>query len=450
MPELKDLLSEKEDLVKQGSALIEKYGDGPIEDAEDRKTLRSQAKKLEELEAQIADQTGDEQAKAAFRAAKQEGEERERIARERARPAVHGKGDAPDPKDPSEGMTPGEAFVSSAAYRGWMDRFPSGRPEGHPISISSEPVVLRHFRHALGMLEGSERARSARALVTSADASAGTLVRPDYRGLLEPGIGRQLTIRQLVTVIGTQSDAIEYVKELSRTSGAAPVAEATALTGTTGTKPEAGLTFELVTDTIKTIAVWVPATKRIVSDASGLRAYIDAFLTQDLGEELEDQIISGSGSGENFRGILNTTGVEDVGSPGAGQSVLDTIRLAKGRVKRLGKTDATAVVLNPEDSETIDLLKVNSEDNHFVGPGPFSAVQPSLWGLPRVESDGIPQGTFLVGDFRKAVLFDREATSISVGTVNDDFIRNIVRVLAELRAGFGVIRPKAFAKGTVP
>jgi hypothetical protein len=43
------------------------------------------------------------------------------------------------------------------------------------------------------------------------------------------------------------------------------------------------------------------------------------------------------------------------------------------------------------------------------------------------------------------VLFDRESVAISVGTAGDDFIRNIVRVLGELRAGFTVARVKAFA-----
>lgn len=43
----------------------------------------------------------------------------------------------------------------------------------------------------------------------------------------------------------------------------------------------------------------------------------------------------------------------------------------------------------------------------------------------------------------------QEQVTISVGTVDQDFIRNIVRVLAELWAGFGVIRPSAFCPVTV-
>ncbi|MEX0755001.1 MAG: phage major capsid protein [Actinomycetota bacterium] len=69
-----------------------------------------------------------------------------------------------------------------------------------------------------------------------------------------------------------------------------------------------------------------------------------------------------------------------------------------------------------------------------------------MWGLPVVESEAISAGTALVGDFRKAVLFDRQNFTIVVGTVGDDFIRNIVRILAETRAGFAVLRPKAFCE----
>lgn len=65
-------------------------------------------------------------------------------------------------------------------------------------------------------------------------------------------------------------------------------------------------------------------------------------------------------------------------------------------------------------------------------------------GVPIVESEALPVNTGLVGDFRRAILFDREATSISIGTAGDDFIRNLVRVLAELRAGFVVVRPQGF------
>ena len=129
--------------------------------------------------------------------------------------------------------------------------------------------------------------------------------------MLEPGLVRPLTIRDLVTVIPATSDSAEWVREVSRVSAAAPVAEATgantsALTDATGRKPEGALVFEKVTTIIRTFATWVAATKRIIADAEQLRAYVDQYLVYDLSLELEDQIVAGVGTGENFTGILNT------------------------------------------------------------------------------------------------------------------------------------------------
>lgn len=58
-------------------------------------------------------------------------------------------------------------------------------------------------------------------------------------------------------------------------------------------------------------------------------------------------------------------------------------------------------------------------------------------------------GTALVGDFSKAVLFDRQSLAITLGTINDQFVRNLVTVWGEIRAGFGVIHPSAFVKATL-
>jgi HK97 family phage major capsid protein len=193
------------------------------------------------------------------------------------------------------------------------------------------------------------------------------------------------------------------------------------------------------------MAAWLATTKRIISDATGLRSLIDSALTEDLRVLLEDEIITGSGAGEHFRGILQTAGIGTVGPPAGGQNALDIIRAARRAIRVDGRTTATAIVLHPEMAELLDTMKASTSGN-YLGGGPFTAgagLGP-VWGIPTVESEAIPTGFALVGDFRKAVLFDREATTISLGTAGDDFIRNIVRVLAELRAGFAVLRPKAF------
>ena len=54
----------------------------------------------------------------------------------------------------------------------------------------------------------------------------------------------------------------------------------------------------------------------------------------------------------------------------------------------------------------------------------------------------------VVADFTQMMLFDREQGNIRIGTINDDFTRNLQRILAELRAVFALFRPAATVKVT--
>jgi HK97 family phage major capsid protein len=348
-------------------------------------------------------------------------------------------------------ITPGERFVTSRGYSEWINRFPSGGPSFQATQFS-EAEDVGAFRSMLGLQDPTSKLRGMltpakfRSLVQSDSGSdprtsAGMLVQSLRRGLLENGLTRPLTVRDLVTTLPVTTDTIEYVKEKSRLQNAAPVEEATALTGSTGRKPEGGIDFQVVTDTVKTIAEWVPITKRILSDAPQLRSYIDSYLTYDLALELEDQIVAGSGGGEDFTGILNTAGV--LTQSGAATSI-DDLRAAKRKVRVGGRTNPNAILMTPADIETeVDTAKDSTLN--YIGQSPFAYNgNERLWGMPIIETEALDDGTAIVGDFSRAILFDRESTNISVGTADDDFIRNIVRVLAELRAGFGVIRPKAF------
>jgi HK97 family phage major capsid protein len=173
-----------------------------------------------------------------------------------------------------------------------------------------------------------------------------------------------------------------------------------------------------------------------------MRTLIDNFLRYGLEEELEDQIVAGDGSGENFDGIGHLSGVQ----AGAWNTdILTTTRKARTLVRTVGRATPTAYLLNPADWETIDLLQDN-EARYFFG-GPSQMGTPRLWGLPVVESEAVPAGTGYVGDFRKCVLWEREQASIQVSDSHADFfVRNMVAILAEMRAAFGILQPTAIVE----
>jgi HK97 family phage major capsid protein len=202
------------------------------------------------------------------------------------------------------------------------------------------------------------------------------------------------------------------------------------------------MNFEKVHATVKTIAVYVGATKRALSDAAQIRGIIDQELRDDLNEELEDQVLNGDGIGENFTGLLNTAGVL---TQAFNATILTTCRQAVTTLQVTGRARPNAWVFNPTDWETVELLQDGV--NRYYGNGPFSQGPTQLWGYPVVTSQSKAAGTAILGDWRKAVIWDREQASISVTDSHDDwFIRNMIAILAEMRAAFGVIRPSGFVE----
>jgi HK97 family phage major capsid protein len=348
-------------------------------------------------------------------------------------PGSQDDGGALPPPSIRGGKSLGQAFTASPEFQALLKSAPDGRfPEKG--RVQSAPYAAKD-------------------LVLSGDPadSAGILVQPERRPAIDVTFARPLTIRDLVTRGTTASDTIEYVRLLTATNNAAPVAEATSAAfaippvAGSGIKPESALNFEKASTTVKTIAHWLPATKRALSDAGQIRTLIDDFLRYGIEEELENQIVSGDGTGENLEGISGTTGIQTQAPPGVGETVLDAMRRARTKVRVVGRADPTAYVMHPMDWESVELLK--DANDHFFGAGPFALTAPRLWGLPVVESEAIPQGTAYVGDWTKAILFDRQQASLQVTDSHADFfIRNLVAILAELRAAFAVLRPAAFVK----
>lgn len=331
----------------------------------------------------------------------------------------------------------GDRFVNSEEWKAFVAQVaPNGFSESSPIGRS--PAV--QFQ-TLGIVH---RPR-ATVLQGGGATSAGALVVPGQSGIIaDQGLVRPLTIRDIITVGSTDSDAVEYVKLTARTNNAAPVPEAddAAVADTTGLKPESAMALLRVVETVKTIAHWIPATKRALGDAGQLRTLVDAFLRDGLAEELEDQIIQGDGTGENFMGLANVSGVQ---AQAFDTNILTTTRRARTKVRTVGRARATGYLMHPNDWEDIDLLADN--EARYYGAGPFGLTPARLWGLPVIESEACPEGVAYVGDFRKIVLWDREQASVQASDApRDFFLKNMVALLAEMRAAMGVVQPNAFVE----
>lgn len=189
----------------------------------------------------------------------------------------------------------------------------------------------------------------------------------------------------------------------------------------------------------------------MLADAPAIRGLIDTRLLLGLTLALESQVISGNGSGENLTGILNVAGTNLVAG-GSYNNTMDALYHGRTLVRTAGHGRPSAVVLHPNDWEGIRLSRENAATatlgQYLMGP-PSQTGPVSLWGMPVVESEAMTENSAVVGDWAMgATLFDREQGGIRVGTINDQFIRNIQTILAELRVAFVAWRPAVFSKVT--
>lgn len=330
--------------------------------------------------------------------------------------------------------TLGEMFVESDQYGALKERYPNGFPDR--VQIAMDPVPLGGFARA-------SQGRKDLVFVgdnTNTDSQV-PAVPPDFRGIIPPTFA-PLTVRQIFSGGSTTSDAVEYVREIraDRVNAAKPVPEARSKTDDAALKPESTFKFERAIANVKTLAHWIPVTKKALADVGQVRTLIDVFLTTGLAEELEHQLVNGDGLGENLLGIGNDPDLTVV--PNAGDQ-LTTVRKAKTALYTLG-VQPNAILLNPEDDEALDLLQMNT--GQFYGNGPFGNGPTVLWALPRVWSNQVTLGEAFVGDFRTGVIYDREAATVQTGTIDDQFIRNMLTILAEMRVAFAIWEPFKIAR----
>lgn len=355
------------------------------------------------------------------------------------------------PEEPEQKKTGdfGHQFVESAEYKSWMEKnAPNGR-----IPDSFKGFTSPAYRVKLPL----ER----KALVTGgSNTSGGAFIESDHDGYMPMAV-KPLVLRDLVSVQQTSSDLIEYIVQTARITQAAPTAEATSAVAPTvvttaagdplaytstvtpnpggGYKPEGTITFEKKTTPVTTIPVFIPVTKQALSDAPQLRSIINQDLLNALDEKLESQMLNGNGTSPELTGIAETSGIL---TQAFATNIITTARKAITNLQTNGYEKPTGFVLHPTDWEAIELA--------LFAAAPYLPYSKTLWRVPVIESYDLTAGTGYLANWKKATLWDRQEATITMTDSHADyFVRNLVAILAELRAAFAVKKPTAFVKMTL-
>jgi HK97 family phage major capsid protein len=259
---------------------------------------------------------------------------------------------------------------------------------------------------------------------------------PNYIG----GAFRMLRVQDVLPSGVTNSNIVEYTRELSFTNNAAEAAEG-------ATKAESTLTFELVSAPVRTIAHFLKVSKQALEDAAQLQSYIDTRLRYGVELKKETQIVNGAGTGQEISG-LTASGNYTAFTPLTGHTALDSLSKAIELV-RVQEYDATAILMNPTDWGAIERLK--DSNNRYIVGNPLSPIMPVLWGKPVVVTNSVTSGKLLVGAFDIShQVFNRASTVVEMFEQDDTNVqKNLLTVRAEARCMLATFKPASVYYGNL-
>ena len=284
--------------------------------------------------------------------------------------------------------------------------------------------------------------------------AVGTIFRANYTGSIgttyfdseiAKAPKRKPFLRDIVRSFPVNADTITFVDKFAKDGGAGMTAEG-------AKKSQIDWRYEEKDVKVQKATCFVKVSKEALQDLAFLQSEINGELMDEVKLKLDSEIYNGNGTAPELKGIL--TYVSDMvvtGTPFNAKidkaNEFDVLRVAAALIANNG-FQANYALVNPMDSAKMDLTK--SSEGVYIMP-PFTTVDgQNIAGLTVVENTGVAVGSFVVGDFSKSNLAIREEVNINIGYENDDFTKNLVTILAEMRAAHYIKEQhkKAFVKGT--
>jgi hypothetical protein len=226
------------------------------------------------------------------------------------------------------------------------------------------------------------------------------------------------------------------VSVVDRTAGAATVHAG-------GQMPETSLTPTQTILTARKVAIFSTVTDELMTDFPTFAQYLDVELQRQVIEAENWQLISGSGTGDDLLGLLNTPGTLSRVKAST-DAALDVIEQGITDLRNgPSLCEPDAIIINPSTWSTIRRTK-NTLGNYILGD-PGQTTVSDVWGVPVLQSTQMLPGTVVLANLEiGAQVFVREGITLAMTNSSDnDFTNGKVKVRATERLCLGVSRPTA-------
>lgn len=268
--------------------------------------------------------------------------------------------------------------------------------------------------------------------ITSAAITSGDIPQADRFEGFNRNPSRTVRLMNLFSARSTDSDKVEWVYQGTSEGAAGQTAEG-------ATKNQIDMEWTVGSEVVKKTTAFIKVTDEMLAKGSIVSQEINNELVQEVLKAVEQTLYDGDGTGEELRGI--TTVASDFDATVAGDvaivnaNVVDVLATAMTQIEiaQEGRAVPNAILMHPTDVLKLKLEKLSATDKRYVdrlmNSGQFLTVD----GVPIIKTTLVPAGSFVIGDFSKAELVQREGMKIEIGYDGNDFTENFRTIRCEWR-----------------
>lgn len=193
---------------------------------------------------------------------------------------------------------------------------------------------------------------------------------------------------------------------------------------------------------------FIKVSTEMLDDIDFIETEINNELLRELNKDIELTAYSGNNTAPNMNGVHTTATAFAAGTfAGAVDNAneVDVIEVALNQIDIAEQDPANAILMHPSDVTALRLIKITATDKRYL----FENGVASINGVPIIKTTLVTAGTYLVGAFNLATLYDKGSIRIEMGLDGDDFTKNLRTIIAEYRGAMVVKNNDrtAFVKG---
>jgi len=257
---------------------------------------------------------------------------------------------------------------------------------------------------------------------------------------------RRVRFLDVLSRKGASSNIISWVYQANKDGAAGGTAEG-------DSKNQIDFDLVVASQAVVKRTAYIKVSTEMLDDISFIESEIRAELMRELLKDVESSAFSGNGTAPALNGVYTVATAFAAGTFAGtvdNANEVDVLVVAMNQIAIAEQDMPNAIFMHPSDVTALKLVKVSSSDKRYVERLAMIGGELMLDGVRIIPTTLVSAGTYLVGDFNKASLYEKESIRIEMGLDGNDYTKNLRTILAEWR-GAVVVKNNdrtAFVKGT--